>query len=474
LLAGLTNKYNIWASTLDKADVDVMHDRIDIGANLLKDHVFQFDFLNDDFSKLPEGLRDIINDEEKRKKLIIYINPPYAEAMNRRDAKNAKTGVNRSLIEKKYQESVGKSIREIFVQFFIRVANEIPDCKLAAFSKLKHVTAPNFLRFRQHFKAKCERGFICRANTFDNVKGLFPIGFLFWDLSNKKTITRIRTNVMENDRSVTKCWKEGVKVFHAANKKESINDWLKHFIDESPIENPISICCIGNDFQHNNFVNIRHESGLAGVGNAKGIAKFAITPKYLIAACIYFSVRQCIPADWLNDRDQFLYPNDGWKTDREFRSDCLAYTLFHSSNNVQSQDGVNRCIPFTESEVNARSKFKSNFMTDFIAGKIERTNGDLFSNGKKQKKIVFSPEAKAVFVAGRKLWTYYHSQKKANVNASLYDIREHFQGRNDKGRMNTKSDDAIYTELIGNLRTALKILATKIKPKVYEYGFLKE
>jgi hypothetical protein len=31
LLAGLTNKYNIWASTLDKADVDVMHDRIKNG-----------------------------------------------------------------------------------------------------------------------------------------------------------------------------------------------------------------------------------------------------------------------------------------------------------------------------------------------------------------------------------------------------------------------------------------------------------
>lgn len=59
LLAGLTNKYRIWASTLDQADVDVMHDRINTmneassngenGANLLHDHVFQFDFLNDTF-----------------------------------------------------------------------------------------------------------------------------------------------------------------------------------------------------------------------------------------------------------------------------------------------------------------------------------------------------------------------------------------------------------------------------------------
>ncbi|MDD3125491.1 MAG: hypothetical protein PHV24_06680, partial [Candidatus Kapabacteria bacterium] len=76
LLAGLTNKYNIWASTLDRQDVDVMKDRIRNGANLLDSHVFQFDFLNDDFSKLPQPLQDIINDEEKRKKLVIYINPP--------------------------------------------------------------------------------------------------------------------------------------------------------------------------------------------------------------------------------------------------------------------------------------------------------------------------------------------------------------------------------------------------------------
>jgi len=79
LLAGLTNKYHIFASTLDQADVNVMHERIDHGANLLKAHVFQFDFLNDDFTKLPQALQDIINDSEKRKKLVMYINPPYAE-----------------------------------------------------------------------------------------------------------------------------------------------------------------------------------------------------------------------------------------------------------------------------------------------------------------------------------------------------------------------------------------------------------
>lgn len=83
LLAGLTNKYHIFASTLDQADVKVMHERIDHGANLLKNHVFQFDFLNDDFTKLPQSLQEIINNPEKRKKLVMYINPPYAEVSSK-------------------------------------------------------------------------------------------------------------------------------------------------------------------------------------------------------------------------------------------------------------------------------------------------------------------------------------------------------------------------------------------------------
>jgi hypothetical protein len=40
--------------------------------------------------------------------------------------------------------------------------------------------------------------------------------------------------------------------------------------------------------------------------------------------------------------------------------------------------------------------------------------------------------------------------------------------------MNARSEDATYTKLIGELRKKNSILADKIKPKVYEYEFLKE
>ena len=40
--------------------------------------------------------------------------------------------------------------------------------------------------------------------------------------------------------------------------------------------------------------------------------------------------------------------------------------------------------------------------------------------------------------------------------------------------MNARSIDEKYTELIAELRNKLNILADKIKPKIYEYEFLKE
>lgn len=121
-------------------------------------------------------------------------------------------------------------------------------------------------------------------------------------------------------------------------------------------------------------------------------------------------------------------------------------------------------------------KFESNFMSKFIKGKlVVESNGDLFGTQEQRTTpLEFSAEATEVFKVGGELWRYYHKQPNCDVNASLYDIREHFQGRNNTGRMNNKSDDEHYMSLIGELREKLKQLAAKIEPKVYEYEFLKE
>jgi hypothetical protein len=479
LLNGLTNKYNIWASTLDKQDVEVMHDRINNGANLLHDHVFQFDFLNDEFipqskgGKLPDTLYKIITSENKRKKLVIYINPPYAEATSAKTVTG--TGENKAGVVTNFKlkqlltPKIGNATNEIFALFMANVYEKMQGCILAQFSTLKFVNGSNFKKFKEYFLARYKGGFVVPAKTFDNVKGEFPIGFTIWDTSKKEKIKEVVCDVYEKDGG-----KIGVKTFYG-DLPQSINKWIKKY-DKKDFS---GIGFMGNpspDFQHNSQLYISIQKGI------EHFNFFNIFKDNIFQACIYFAVRHCIEATWLNDRDQFLYPNDGWQHDKEFQTDCLAFTLFHSQNKISSKYGTNYWIPFTEQEVNARDKFESNFMSDFIKGKNKQTPKGginlsiLFEPEAEYKKspIQFSPQAKAVFDAGRELWKYYHQQPNCNVNASLYDIKEHFQGRNEAGKMNNKSSDEKYMKLIRDLREKLKQLAEKIEPKVYEYGFLRK
>jgi hypothetical protein len=470
LLAGLTNKYNVWASTLDTQDVEVIHDRIKNGANLLDDHVFQFDFLNDDFSKLPRPLQEIINNPEKREKLVVYINPPYAESGSTKQ-KMAKIGVsNENKTHKKYQSLLtAYSKREIYVQFLTRIYFEIPSARIALFSKLKNLQSSYFSDFRKLFRAKLERLFLVPADTFDNVKGQFPIGFSLWNTKEKEQFQSFKANVYEKDEQIV-----SVKSIYSYDNEKFINDWLRPTWKTSKAIIGY-IACNGNDFGNQNGVFIELNKK-----NSTSTYFKPITKDNLIMSAIYYAVRHCIVASWLNDRDQFLFPNNGWEADAEFQNDCFVFTIF--SNDIQSKAGLNHWIPFTEQEVNSREKFESNFMTDFIKGKSIPSHKSSFTNfmlfepevtyGKSPLK--FSPEATVVFNSGRELWKYYHQQQNCNVNASLYDIREYFQGRNDTGKMNNKSSDETYTRLISDLREKLRQLADKIEPKVYEYEFLKE
>jgi hypothetical protein len=201
-----------------------------------------------------------------------------------------------------------------------------------------------------------------------------------------------------------------------------------------------------------------------------------VTPDNVMVSCIYFAARLCIEADWLNDRDQFLWPKDTWQDDKEFQWNCLVYTLFHGQNRIRSSDGPNHWVPFSEEEIGTKDEIKSHFMIDLLAGKggKRHVQGDLFETGEgASRKPVLSSEARAVLEAAKGLYRYYHSLPDANPDASFYDIRLRFQKTDERGRMNPSSSDETYNALLAVLRAAQKDLAERIAEGVYRHGFLK-
>lgn len=489
LLANLTNPYNIWASTIDDQDVAAMHDRIKSmndastngqGSNLLDSHVFQFDFLNDPFGKLPEKLREIINDDGKRRKLIVYINPPYVEASNKRTVSGTgdnREGLSKTYVSEKYKKALGKAVNEVYAHFLIRIYKEIPEAFIANFSSLKLVQSSNFRDFRREFKARMCRSFVVPANTFDNVDGKFPIGFYIWNTQdNEEVFQTFPSDVY--DRYETLLGKKNVNSYQ---DDKLVIDWLRTFYDKKN-KAVAHQMVIGTDVQHNTNVYI---SNWVRPNDIKKHMSAAITYRNIIPMAIYNTIRQVIENSWVNNKDVYTWPDDSWAHDRFFQSDCLAYCLFH--NTIESKKNTNHFIPYTEAEVNAQEKFQSHFLSDYIKGLIRKeyiaANGDLFATEGvvhediRQAPVVFSDAAQKVLDAGRELWRYYHRQPNAEADASFYDIRLFFQGthkdRKGKDVMNTESSDQYYTALLKELRLHMKELSMQIAPKIYDYGFLK-
>ncbi len=268
----------------------------------------------------------------------------------------------------------------------------------------------------------------------------------------------------------------GCKTFKPmiVDRVKSINEWFKIYKDE---QDYLGILVYdAPDFSHQNTNYLQNHKGTSHLHYEK------LTPTNLLIGTIYFSIRHCIKATWQNDRDQFYAPyDDAFQDDSEFKNNCLTFMLFHTQNRITTTQGTNHFIPFSETEVNAKERYSSHALLDFLKGGIKEEGDSLFLNAKKENKpLEFSPSASKVLDAGREIYRHYHTKASTsphyNANISLYDIKEFFQGRNAQGKLNlpAKAKDEHYKQLYANLQDALKDLAKEIQPKVYEYGFLRE
>ncbi len=482
---------HVFMSTLDQADIDVMRaSRTCVAATK-----FQYDYLNDDVgdsgnidysltNKMPDALRQAIDDAKAKKKdakkILVLINPPYAEAMNvdnttvsGRNA-GAKQGVASTRIGAS-MEGMGYATRELFVQFLVRIQRELPGATIAMFSKLKYVNAPNFSRFREKWNAEYLGGFVVHSRAFDGLKGDFPIGFLVWNTARNAPASQVRTVALDKDGCCI-----GEKTFYREETQAPLSEWIvrprSNQQEALPLKNAItpttstkdvrgdkwadgaigSMIVFGNDLQHAATGTALLSSGYGNAG------AFFVTRENLWQAAIVFSVRRLIKPTWLNDRDQFLQPSR--ELSAEFKSDCLVWMLFNGSNLSAGADGlewngrqwslVNHFIPFTEVEIDASDRFESDFMSSYLAN------------------LRLSAEAKSVLDEGRSLWHRFHATRfekrirdefKLNrPDAGWYQIRRALEA--------TAGNEAVDFE---PFKAAYDELSRKLRPQVFELGFLR-
>ncbi len=482
-----SNLRNVFMSTLDPADVTIMKSNPAFAGA----EIFQYDYLNDDVTdfgeidydlsgKVPMALRQAIVDAREgkpsAKPILILINPPYGEAAN--SIGNAgKTGIATTRISHG-MSGLGYAARELFVQFLHRILHELPRAKLAMFSTLKYINAPNFEEFRKQWGAKYLDGFIVHSKAFDTLKGNFPVGFLVWNLAKHEPTRIIQTIALDRSGKIV-----GEKSFFDFPNNRLLNEWLprsrKNRVEAVPLTNAITpigktagirnrhwsdgaiahFLCNGTDLQNSGTMTAIFSS-VHSIGHAGG---YFIRPDNLAKAAVIFTVRMVIPHTWQNHNDQFLQPSN--ELPDEFKSDCLVWMLFAGKNLTAGADGlhwnglnwslVNHFIPFTESQVGAKGRFESDFMVRYMAG------------------IEFSTEAGAVIDEGRKLWARFHATSFPRKIRDEYKL-----GRPDAGWYQIRRALEAYANIeltdFDPFKAAYAALTAKLRPQVYKLGFLPE
>jgi hypothetical protein len=177
----LTRDYQfkeLYVSTLNQSDIDTAN-QMGYNPEATK---FQYDFLNDDYEKLPEGLRKAI---EQGRQIICLMNPPYATSSNMVQG-TSKKGVAVTLVNQQMKDNVmGDSAKQLYAQFVYRLHGFNAKINICLFSNPSFLTGEKFKKFREvvikDFDFK--RGFVMDASNFADVKSW---GLTFSILSSRK------------------------------------------------------------------------------------------------------------------------------------------------------------------------------------------------------------------------------------------------------------------------------------------------
>ena len=331
---------------------------------------FQFDFLNDYFpmkgdlhnadSKVPAGLLKAL---EEDKPIVFFLNPPYATATNRNETSKkdvAKTKVNAQM----QNDNIGACSQNLYAQFLYRImmikkSYNLTNLYIGLFSPSAFLSGGSYKKFREQFLNDFGYmgGFLFCASEFADCASNWGVNFTMWNCGETADKENFGMNIIERGKEgeleIT-----GKKVVYNVDNSKTASDWAKEDIKKLKTfdcPNVTSAIGVKNDdktrgriFEHalgyfysagNNIEQSAMGVGLFssafGNGNGHGISKDNFTK-----CTALFSARKLIVGDWINSKDEYLAPNEMHPKYREFEVDSVIYSLFNTSSNQSSLRNV--------------------------------------------------------------------------------------------------------------------------------------
>lgn len=491
----LTRDYKfkeLYCSTLEQSDIDTAN-QMGYNPEAIK---FQFDFLNDDDSKLPQSLRDAI---DQGKEILFLINPPYGTASANKSNK-IKTNIAVNEIQKLMINigGFGDSQKQLYTQFLFKICQlqeKEKKIKIALFSPPVFITGKNYDNFYKYFIKyfSFKNGFLFEASHFSEVSKNWGISFTLFD--NLLFDQNILLDVVEYDENfyLTTLSKKNLEPFF---KIKTANKWVRK-------KNKTLKC----DFpQLSSHVNLRKDGGGSWFDDAIGFFYNAgnsvetnttnqsifTAPHYgnsqgfpfgediLVSVVTLFSARKMITQNWINCKDEYLAPNEGHEQYQQFSYDSLVYSLFNNS----SQQSSLRQVEYKEQLWDIKNEFFWLSKDEMIRLGEENNYDELYRDARNgEERYVY----KILFQDG--IYERLSPDARLVLDTATDLLRRSIQIRhlvsNEHPEYHLNSFDAGYAQLklvwkeyfkddFKQFRELYKNLEDRMRPLVYELGFLKK
>ena len=332
---------------------------------------FQFDFLNDYFpmkgdlhnadSKVPAGLLKAL---EEDKPIVFFLNPPYATAVNWDETSKkdvAKTKVNVQM----QNDNMGACAQNLYAQFLYRImmikkSYNLTNCHIALFSPSLFLSGGSYKKFRADFLNEFEYkdAFLLCASEFADCASNWGINFTFWNGGVTADKENFAMSVVERNAN-GEVEKVADKIIYNVDSTKTASEWAREAVkniiteDAPQMTNAINIKVQGKTMRgriikdsfgylfnggnniNSNSQNVSIFSSCYSMGNG-----ISITNDNFTRCTSLFSARKLIVGDWINSKDEYLAPNEMHPKYREFELDSVIYSLFNTSSNQSSLRNV--------------------------------------------------------------------------------------------------------------------------------------